>query len=60
MTKTTTTIITLLTMSVLLIPASVFAASPAEPDPNADVQLDGAGASFPFPLIDLWLSLIHI
>jgi len=54
MTKTTTTIITLLTMSVLLIPASVFAASPAEPDPNADVQLDGAGASFPFPLIDLW------
>ena len=48
MTKTTTTIITLLTMSVLLIPASVFAASPAEPDPNADVQLDGAGASFHF------------
>ena len=27
---------------------------PAVPNPNADLQLDGAGASFSFPLIDLW------
>ena len=40
-------------MSILLIPASAFAASPAEPNPNADVQIDGAGASLPFPSNDL-------
>ena len=54
MTKKTSTIITLLTMSILLIPASAFATTPVEPNPNVDVQIDGAGASFPFPLIDLW------
>ena len=41
-------------MSILLIPASAFATTPVEPNPNVDVQIDGAGASFPFPLIDLW------
>lgn len=41
-------------MTLLLIPASAFAGSPVEPNPNADVQIDAAGASFPFPLIDLW------
>ena len=59
MTKTFA-ITTSLLMIILMIPASAFAASPVEPDPNADVQIDAAGASFPFPLIDLWLSLIHI
>ena len=54
MTKKTSSIITLLTMSILLIPASAFATTPVEPNPNVDVQIDGAGASFPFPLIDLW------
>ena len=43
-----------LLMTLLLIPASAFAASPAEPNPNTDVHIDAAGASFPFPLIDLW------
>lgn len=41
-------------MTILLIPSSAFASSPFEPNPNADLQIDGAGASFPFPLIDLW------
>ena len=53
MTKTFA-ITTSLLMIILMIPASAFAASPVEPDPNADVQIDAAGASFPFPLIDLW------
>ena len=47
-------ITTSLLMIILMIPGSAFAASPVEPDPNADVQIDAAGASFPFPLIDLW------
>ncbi len=54
MTKRTVAITTSLLMTILLIPASAFAASPVEPDPSADVQIDAAGASFPFPLIDLW------
>ena len=47
-------ITTSLLMIILMIFGSAFAASPVEPDPNADVQIDAAGASFPFPLIDLW------
>lgn len=27
---------------------------PDKPDPNLEFNLDGAGATFPFPLIDLW------
>ena len=54
MTKHNVAITTSLLMTILLIPASAFAASPVEPDPSADVQIDAAGASFPFPLIDLW------
>merc|ERR1712167_337825 len=29
-------------------------ASPAGPKSGVELQIDGAGASFPFPLIDLW------
>ncbi len=54
MTKSKMIITSSLLMTLLLIPASAFAASPAEPNPDADVQIDAAGASFPFPLIDLW------
>ena len=54
MTKRIVAITTSLLMTILLIPASAFASSPVEPDPVADVQVDAAGASFPFPLIDLW------
>ena len=54
MTRSKMIITSSLLMTLLLIPASAFAASPAEPNPNADVQIDAAGASFPFPLIDLW------
>ena len=54
MTKRIVAITTSLLMTILLIPASAFASSPVEPDPGVDVQIDAAGASFPFPLIDLW------
>ena len=27
---------------------------PSVPDPNLKFNLNGAGATFPFPLIDLW------
>ncbi len=54
MTKSKTITTSSLLMILLLIPASAFAASPVEPNPDADVQIDAAGASFPFPLIDLW------
>jgi phosphate transport system substrate-binding protein len=64
MTKRTTSIITLLTMALLLVPGAALLPQadamghentcPAVPNPNADLQLDGAGASFSFPLIDLW------
>ena len=54
MSKSKMTITSSFLITLLLIPASAFAASPAEPTPNADVQIDAAGASFPFPLIDLW------
>ncbi|RNJ77834.1 MAG: phosphate ABC transporter substrate-binding protein PstS [Nitrosopumilus sp. H8] len=30
------------------------AAGPGEPDPDTEYNLIGAGATFPFPLIDLW------
>lgn len=54
MSKSKMTITSYLLITLLLIPGSAFAASPVEPNPNADVQIDAAGASFPFPLIDLW------
>ena len=54
MTRSKMIITSSLLMTLLLIPASAFAGSPVEPNPNADVQIDAAGASFPFPLIDLW------
>jgi len=42
-------------MAILLIPAnSIVFAEPPAPNPSKQIQVDGAGASFPFPLIDLW------
>ncbi len=48
----------ILMIAVLVAIATPFAANaeskPAIPDPNLQFNLDGAGATFPFPLIDLW------
>ena len=43
------------TISMLAFPAASWAApAPAEPDPSETFNVLGAGASFPFPLIDKW------
>ncbi len=41
--------------AITMVPFSAYAsASPDIPDPNQEFTLTGAGATFPFPLIDLW------
>ena len=55
--KTKTSLLILLTvvLGALVSPMSADAATnPDIPDPNQDFILTGAGATFPFPLIDLW------
>lgn len=37
-----------------VLPAASAAGAPAEPDPSETFNILGAGASFPFPLIDKW------
>ena len=50
--------ITLLIFTALVItPASLFAyaeSAPEKPDPSQEFVINAAGASFPYPLIDLW------
>ena len=54
--KTKTSLLILLTAVVAFsVPAYAEAATmPDEPNPSEDFQINGAGATFPFPLIDLW------
>ena len=54
--KTKTSLLILLTAVIAFsVPAYAEAASvPDEPNPSEEFQINGAGATFPFPLIDLW------
>ena len=54
--KTKTSLLILLTaLGTIITPMHVdAAATPDVPDPNQEFTLTGAGATFPFPLIDLW------
>jgi len=54
--KTKTSLLILLTaLGVIITPLYADAATtPDIPDPNQEFIITGAGASFPFPLIDLW------
>lgn len=54
--KTRTSLLILLTAVVAIsVPVYAEAATiPDEPNPSEDFQINGAGATFPFPLIDLW------
>ncbi|MCV0430438.1 phosphate ABC transporter substrate-binding protein PstS [Nitrosopumilus sp.] len=54
--KTKTSLLILLTaLGAIVTPLYAEAAtSPDVPDPNQEFTLTGAGATFPFPLIDLW------
>ncbi len=54
--KTSTSLLVLLAAAVAIAtPVQAFAASePDEPDPSRDFAINGAGATFPYPLIDLW------
>jgi len=55
MRKTITSILLIATLIAVIPPMTVNAESvPAVPNPNMEFNLDGAGATFPFPLIDLW------
>jgi len=55
MRKTITSILLIATLIAVIPPMTVNAESvPAAPNPNMEFNLDGAGATFPFPLIDLW------
>ncbi len=50
-----TSILMIATLVAILPPISANAESmPDLPDPNSEFNLNGAGATFPFPLIDLW------
>ena len=54
--KTTTSLLILLT-GVVAISTPLYASAapmPDKPDPSQDFAINGVGASFPFPLIDLW------
>ena len=54
--KTKTSLLILLTaLGAIIAPLYADAATtPDVPDPNVQFTLTGAGATFPFPLIDLW------
>ena len=52
-TKTSLLILTTIIASVLL-PQAYAATQPDAPDPSKQFQINAAGATFPFPLIDLW------
>ena len=54
--KTKTSLLILLTaLGSIITPLYAYAAAgPDMPDPNQELVLTGAGATFPFPLIDLW------
>ena len=54
--KTKTSLLILLTaLGAIITPLYADAATtPDIPDPNVEFTLTGAGATFPFPLIDLW------
>lgn len=50
-----TSILLIATLVAILPPLNANASSmPDVPDPNVEFNLTGAGATFPFPLIDLW------
>ena len=53
--RTITSIFLIAALVVVIPPLTVNAESaPTAPDQNLQFNLDGAGATFPFPLIDLW------
>ncbi len=55
MIKQMTSILMIATLIAMVPPLEAVAESvPKAPDPNAEYNLTGAGATFPFPLIDLW------
>ena len=50
-----TSILLIATLVAIIPPITANAeSSPEIPDPNQEINLNGAGATFPFPLIDLW------
>jgi len=50
-----TSLLMIATLAIVLPPLSTNAESmPEPPDQNLQINLNGAGATFPFPLIDLW------
>ena len=50
-----TSLLIIATLAIVLPPLSTNAESmPEPPDQNLQINLNGAGATFPFPLIDLW------
>ena len=50
-----TSLLLIATLVAILPPLTANAESvPTPPDPNLQINLNGAGATFPFPLIDLW------
>ena len=56
-TKTSSLLILLTALGAIIAPLYADAAAattPSIPDPNVEFALTGAGATFPFPLIDLW------
>jgi len=53
--RTITSILMVATLLAVVSPFAVNAEStPDEPNPNLKLNLNGAGATFPYPLIDLW------
>lgn len=53
--KKTTTMTILSLLVLIVVPPNIMAQEqPTTPNPNEDFSIVGAGATFPFPLIDLW------
>ena len=53
--KTKTSLLILMTIiATVLLPQAYAAIQPDAPDPSKQFQINAAGATFPFPLIDLW------
>jgi len=46
--------LSLILVAVVFVPLADAAQGPQTPASGADIQINGAGASFPFPLIDTW------
>lgn len=55
MKKTLSITLSLILLTSVFVPLSVDAAQvPEAPSPDTQIQINGAGATFPFPLIDTW------